>query len=89
VVDVQSGEQTLVSTFEPVDLFVNQFLPFFDQYAKSHRIWSPDSDAIVLPVMRRLPGGGKMPRICVAPIDPLRGRLSEIADGIMAFWSPC
>ena len=89
VVDVQSGEQTLVSTFEPADLFVNQFLPFFDQYAKSHRIWSPDSDAIVLPVMRRLPGGGKMPRICVAPIDPLRGRLSEIADGIMAFWSPC
>lgn len=41
-VNVESGEQHLITTFEPADLFVNQFLPFFDQYALSHRIWSPD-----------------------------------------------
>jgi TolB protein len=88
VVDVESGEETLLSTLEPVDIFVNQFLPFFDQYAKSHRIWSPDSDALVLPVMRPLPSGARMPKICVIPAVPEAGRMREVADGVMAFWSP-
>ena len=88
VVDIESGEETLLVTFEPVDVFVNQFLPFFDQYAKSHRIWSPDSDALVLPVMRLLPGGGKLPKICIVPASPEVGRMREVAEGVMAFWSP-
>ena len=32
---------------------VGQFLPFFDQYALSHSVWSPDSGAVVLPMLAR------------------------------------
>ena len=50
VVDVESGlgQQRLV--FRPTAMYLTQFLPFFDQYALSHRIWSPDSAALVLPI---------------------------------------
>ncbi len=46
-VDVESGESTaLVTQVIAADfLFV---LAFFDQYAESHRIWSPDSSRIVV-----------------------------------------
>ena len=30
--------------------FVNQFLPYFDQYALSHRVWAPDSSSLLLPI---------------------------------------
>lgn len=88
VVEVETGSDRLVATFEPIDVFVNQFLPFFDQYAKSHRIWSPDSDALVLPMMRPDGMGGKAAHICVVPATPEDGRPFRIADGLMAFWSP-
>lgn len=38
-------------TFEPHPLFVSQFLPFFDQYALSHSLWSPHSDGLVIPAV--------------------------------------
>jgi TolB protein len=90
VVDVQSGEERLIQTFEPVDIFVNQFLPFFDQYAKSHRIWSPESDAMVLPMMRSNASGDRIPTICVVKTAAARaGELYEVAGGLVAFWRPC
>src|SRR6185436_3784206 len=51
VVDVESGRRQRLLTFQPPPLFVNQFMPFFDQYALSHRLWSPNSDALVLPLL--------------------------------------
>ena len=33
------------------DTFTAQVLPFFDQYALSHRLWAPDSSAIVVPLV--------------------------------------
>ena len=51
VVDVASGDMQLLSTFAPTPLFVGQYLPFFDQYALSHRLWSPGSDALVMPML--------------------------------------
>ncbi|MFN2136896.1 MAG: hypothetical protein ACK2UK_13135, partial [Candidatus Promineifilaceae bacterium] len=43
VVDVESGEgkELLEATLSP--FFLAQFIAFFDQYALSHTIWSPDS----------------------------------------------
>jgi TolB protein len=82
VVDVADGRQTALFSFQPTHLFVTQFLPFFDQYALSHRLWSPAGDAIVLPVVE---SGGRE-AIVVVPID---GRRAErLIDGSMAFWSP-
>lgn len=81
VVAVDEGEAYRLITFQPTELFVTQFLPFFDQYALSHQIWSPASDALVMPMS----DANGIPRIHVVPID---GRPSiPIVDGAIAFWS--
>lgn len=47
VLDVDSGDVTLLATYFASDqfLFVQDF---FDQYVESHNIWSPDSSKIVI-----------------------------------------
>ncbi len=51
VIDVDAGTVRPLGVFTPSPLFVAQYLPFFDQYARSHRLWSPASDALVLPAL--------------------------------------
>jgi TolB protein len=41
------SQRRTFSTFAPTQTFLNNYLPFFDQYAQSHRVWSPDSTALV------------------------------------------
>lgn len=89
VVDIEQDEHRLITTFEPVEAFVNYFLPFFDQYALSHRIWSPDGDAVVLPMAKRDEEGGKRTFIYVVPTLRRGGPPRPIAEGDMAFWSQC
>jgi TolB protein len=67
-------------SFSPTPLFLSQFLPFFDQYALSHRLWSPDSNALVLPIM--VDG-----RAQIIVVDAERGEARRLANGISAFWS--
>lgn len=86
-VDIDTDAHRLIRTFEPVDMFVNQFLPFFDQYALSHRVWSPDSTHMVLPVVDYDDEGNDVPRIMVVPMLPRGGKPYAVADGVMAFWS--
>ncbi len=81
VVDVASGQQRLLSTFRPSEVFLGQFIPFFDQYALSHRLWSPASDAIVLPMVSAEGASG----IYVVSVES--GQATRVADGSMAFWS--
>ncbi len=81
VVDVASGQQRMLSTFRPSEIFLSQFLPFFDQYALSHRLWSPASDAIVLPMVGAEGASG----IYVVSVES--GQAMRVADGTMAFWS--
>jgi TolB protein len=50
VVNADTLEARVLGAFVPSNLFVNQYLPFFDQYARSHRLWSPDGRALVFPV---------------------------------------
>lgn len=64
------------------ETFVRQLLPYFDQYALSHRLWAPDGSALVLPVV----GEDERARITVLPRDG--GRPLEIAEGEIAFWGP-
>lgn len=79
VVNVKTGADRLLLPFTPTPLFVDQFLPFFDQYALSHRVWSPDSTALVLPLQ-----SSSGPKIVVVPLS---GEPSVLADGEMPFWS--
>ena len=66
-------------TFVPSTLFATQFLPFFDQYALSHALWSPASDALVLPTV-----SDEANEIVVISVN---GVIRPVAEGSVAFWS--
>jgi hypothetical protein len=80
-IDVASGDVRSERSVRVAELFTLQLLPFFDQYNLSHRIWSPDSASIVLPLV----ADGK-DRLVVIPADGSAER--SIADGVLGFWSP-
>jgi Tol biopolymer transport system component len=80
VIDVASGSGLRLLDFRPSLAWLAQFLPYFDQYSLSHRIWSPDSSALVLPVHEE---GEDV--ILVVPIGG--GAPFRLAEGDMAFWS--
>jgi TolB protein len=81
-VDVASETLRSVADIRLSDLFINQVLPYFDQYALSHRFWSPDSRSIVLPVDNDQ-GVTRLTTFFVAGSDPI-----ELVDGQFATWSP-
>jgi len=64
------------------ELFINQVLPFFDQYALSHRFWSPDGASIVLPLV----GAGDATELVVIPADGAEPRTIAVAE--IGSWSP-
>ncbi|MEZ4511541.1 MAG: hypothetical protein R3C62_06685 [Chloroflexota bacterium] len=80
LVDVTTDTGLALLQFQPTPLFLNQFLPFFDQYAHSHQLWSPDSDALVLPLEEN-----GVAQIVVVPATG--GRVFPLAEGSIAFWS--
>ena len=81
LIDVEAKTERLLTTFAPSPQFVVQFLPFFSQYALSHSLWSPKSDALVLPVIDL-----EMPTLRVVVIG-LDGTVTPVGEGDMAFWS--
>jgi TolB protein len=80
-VDVETGAIRSHAIFAISRLFIEQVLPYFDQYALSHRIWSPDGASIALPVV-----ADGTEQVLVIPADGSAAR--EVADGVAAFWSP-
>jgi WD40 repeat protein len=70
------------SIIELGDSFVSQVIPAFDQYGLSHRLWSPDSSALALPVVT----AGGTPSIVEIRPDGSQPRI--VASGTSAFWSP-
>ncbi len=79
ILDTELGTCRKLLTFLPSPSFVNDMLPMFDQYARSHRLWSPRSDALVLPILN-----GQTSHIAVVDLD---GDVSLIAHGSMPSWS--
>lgn len=79
--DVESRQSRLLLSFEPSTVFLRQFLPFFDQYSLSHRLWSPDSQALVIPLVE-----SGTERLYVIPVD--RREIWPVAEGSVGFWSP-
>jgi TolB protein len=80
VVDITTKEDRRLATFTPTFLFLDQFLPFFDQYALSHRIWSPDSTAVVLPITN----ADNSRQVTVFNLD---GTVTPVGEGDTPFWS--
>lgn len=79
VADVATGLIRELGRFTPSPLFLNQYLPFFDQYARSHRLWSPASDALVLPVIE----GGRS----LLVLYGLDGSVRRLGPGDMPAWN--
>jgi TolB protein len=80
-VDVASGEIRSQSVVLPGQLFVDQFMTYFDQYALSHRLWAPDSSSFLLPVVDR--GGATRVEVAFPSGDP-----PVMINGVVGFWSP-
>lgn len=80
-VNVESGAIRSHWSFEISGLFIDQILPYFDQYALSHRMWSPDSAAFALPVVD---DGSE--QITIIQADGSGARV--VAHGVAGFWSP-
>lgn len=81
VFDTTTDEGRLLFSFVPTFTFATQFLPFFDQYALSHQLWSPDSKALVLPMIEN-------GRNQIFVINVASGQKQFLAEGLMPFWSP-
>jgi hypothetical protein len=80
-VDVATGSVLSHQAFAVTSLFVNQVLPYFDQYALSHRVWAPDSSAIALPGF-----GDGHDQLFVIPADGSKPR--PVDRAVAGFWSP-
>ena len=80
-VDAVSGKINSQPVVAPGDLFVSQFLTYFDQYARSHQLWAPDSSSFLLPIAN---GAGST----VVELLPRNGGPGRAIDGAIGFWSP-
>ncbi|GMQ78209.1 MAG: PD40 domain-containing protein [Anaerolineae bacterium] len=81
IVDIKSREIKWLTTFRPPATYVTQFLPYFDQYALSHLVWSPDGEYLILPMI-------KGEREVISIITVSDGSVSELAEGKIGFWRP-
>lgn len=80
-VDVASGQITSEVTVQPGLLYGDQLLPYFDQYAPSHRVWAPDSSSILVPVVDS--AGATQIAVMFRNGDP-----PVMIPGAIGFWSP-
>jgi TolB protein len=62
--------------------FVTEFLPYFDQYALSHRLWAPDGSSFLLPLV------DASGRSQLADLHPDGTPSTRTFDGEVGFWSP-
>jgi len=79
--DVASGEIRSQRVVQPGQLFIDQLLTYFDQYALSHRVWAPDSSSLLLPVVEK--DGTTRVAVVYRNGDP-----PAAIDGAIGFWSP-
>jgi len=81
LVEPPSGQPHFLTEVEPTSDFL-ALLPFYDQYQRSSRLWSPDGEWLVLPIVRQ--GGDHwIARLEASPA----GSLAPLAPGELAFWS--
>ena len=92
VVEVESGELTYLSDFTPSQEQLIHFM-FFDQYAQSHPVWSPDGSALLVcgqpgyQLIRSELPTGQANRVIL--LDAEGGQAPrDIAGGFIGYWSP-
>lgn len=81
---VWDGKQsTPYSGYFPSRTYLDSYLPFFDQYAQSHRVWSPDGSAFVFTGTLEDGRSGVWVQSLVEGSAPVL-----LGSGIFATWSP-
>jgi TolB protein len=80
-VDAETGEIGAQAVVTLGRLFIDQLLPYFDQYALSHRLWAPDSSRFLLPIVD---GEG----VTHLGVFDRTGGDPVLLDGQAGFWSP-
>jgi TolB protein len=81
VLEVPSGDQQTYQSFVP-NYEMTYLANYFDQFAVSHQVWSPDSRYLVY---TELAGIAQKPVVRV--LDTLSGERTLIAEGSFAVWS--
>jgi TolB protein len=77
------GSSFTTGRFVPSLVFSRDYLQFFEQYAQSMRLWSPDGSAFVYSGEEESGGPG----IWIQPATPNTPPV-RLADGAVATWSP-
>lgn len=80
VVVVEDGSSTTIGNLTLSASLVTETLQFFDQYAQSWQMWSPDSTAVVLP--------GAIGDERGVWMFPVAGEPTRVSGGSWAAWSP-
>ena len=95
LLDVETGSSVRLADFTPSRDQLTMF-QFFDQYAYSHMLWSPDSMYLIFSGRLSLSAssagfmgqsdrrGSKVFIVDTGPVITV----DEVADGVLAFWSP-
>jgi TolB protein len=80
-VDVAAGDIRAQAVVRPGQLYIDQFLTYFDQYAVSHEVWAPDGSSFLIP---QVDADGTTRLVVLFPDggDPIA------IDGVIGFWSP-
>lgn len=96
VYDLDTKKTTNLGEWFPSDIW-GQLISFFDQYAQSNSIWSPDSKALVFAGLSKAdyatvtssPAGQNVsPEVYVLPVEGANaGKPQAVGYGSLAFWS--
>ena len=81
-VDTGTGALRSQRDIRVTDTFAFQVLPYFDQYALSHRFWSPDSTSLTLP-LASIDAGDRLTALPADGSEPW-----PLGDAAMGSWSP-
>ena len=82
VLNVADGSVKALTKIRPTRAFLGQVIPYYDQYQRSHTIWSPDSRHIVLNGATE----DNLPGIFIVSAEG-SGTAHLLAHGIYPFWS--
>ncbi len=76
----EDGSTSDYASFNPEPSWLNEFVPFFDQYAPTTFLWSPDGDAFAYPAM--IDGQARIMLQRLDSTDPV-----ELSSGSWVSWS--
>lgn len=80
--DPDDGSMTWLGSLRPGTVLSREYLPFFDQYERSHEVWSPTGGYVALNVI------DDEGRDVIGILDTAAGTIRHVAPGTMPAWSP-